>query len=46
MRDIKTKAPYQNSVIPDELASDNIFETTINNAYVLRVSKCVPKQTE
>ena len=46
MLDIKTKTPSQNSVIPDELASDNIFETTINNAYILRVSKCVPKQTE
>ncbi|MBQ2591647.1 MAG: hypothetical protein II567_00020, partial [Candidatus Riflebacteria bacterium] len=46
MLDIKTKKPSQNSVIPDELASDNIFETAINNAYILRVSKCFPKQTK
>ncbi len=46
MLDIKTKAPYSNSVIPDELASENIFETDISNSYILRVSKCFPKQTK
>ena len=45
MVDLKTKASYDYSLIPEDLESNNIFETIINNTYILRVSKCVPKQS-
>ena len=41
MLDIKTKAPYL--PMPEDLDYENIFETIIDNAYILRVSRCVPK---
>ena len=42
MVDLKTKSTY--FPIPDDLDYENIFETIIDNAYILRVSKCVPQQ--
>ena len=43
MIDLKTKATY--FPISEDLDHEKIFETIIDNAYILRVSKCVPKTT-
>ena len=41
--DLKTKIPYKNCVIPNDLKSEIIFEDNIQNNYILRVSKCIYK---